>query len=90
VYPRRWVSQLLRLVVLVTLAVLMLSACGGSKRKPRFATYRSKRKPYNPANTAPRSLSPRFPSGSIRAGKTTHLRPSTSCCSGKRQAGWAQ
>ena len=32
-YPQRWVSQVLRLVVLVTLAVLMLSACGGVEKE---------------------------------------------------------
>jgi hypothetical protein len=33
VFPQRWVSQVLRLVVLVTLVVLMLSACGGVEKE---------------------------------------------------------
>jgi hypothetical protein len=35
VYPRRWVRQLLRLVVLVVLVVLALSACGGGEKEAK-------------------------------------------------------
>jgi hypothetical protein len=65
----RMVRQALRLVLLVTLVVLALSACGGGQEqanKPRPLP--EDKKALRPAYTARRSSSPHSPSGSARAG----------------------
>jgi hypothetical protein len=66
VYPQRWVSQVLRLVVLVTLAVLMLSACGGVKKEVEVRHLPEEAKALQPGEYRTEEFEPSF---SFRVGK---------------------
>jgi hypothetical protein len=66
VYPRRWVSQVLRLVVLVTLAVLMLSACGGVEKEAEVRHLPEQAKALQPGQYRTEEFEPSF---SFRVGK---------------------
>ena len=65
-YPQRWVSQVLRLVVLVTLAVLMLSACGGVKKEVEVRHLPEQAKALQPGEYRTEEFEPSF---SFRVGK---------------------
>jgi hypothetical protein len=76
----------LRLGLLTMLALMALA--GGGRRSPSVAPCRRRKgKPCAPANTAPRSSSPRSPSASVRDGQPTHLRRKTSCVSRANETG---
>jgi hypothetical protein len=66
VYPQRWVSQVLRLVVLVTLAVLMLSACGGVEKEAEVRHLPEQAKALQPGQYRTEEFEPSF---SFRVGK---------------------
>jgi hypothetical protein len=66
VYPQRWVSQVLRLVVLVTLVVLMLSACGGVKKEVEVRHLPEEAKALQPGEYRTEEFEPSF---SFRVGK---------------------
>jgi hypothetical protein len=66
VYPQRWVSQVLRLVVLVTLAVLMLSACGGIEKEVEVRHLPEEAKALQPGEYRTEEFEPSF---SFRVGK---------------------
>jgi hypothetical protein len=66
VYPQRWVSQVLRLVVLVTLAVLMLSACGGVEKEVEVRHLPEEAKALQPGEYRTEEFEPSF---SFRVGK---------------------
>jgi hypothetical protein len=66
VYPQRWVSQVLRLVVLVTLAVLMLSACGGVEKEVEVRHLPEEAKALQPGQYRTEEFEPSF---SFRVGK---------------------
>jgi hypothetical protein len=66
VYPQRWVSQVLRLVVLVTLAVLVLSACDGVEKKAEVRHLPEEAKPLQPGEYRTEEFEPSF---SFRVGK---------------------
>jgi hypothetical protein len=66
VYPQRWVSQVLRLVVLVTLAVLVLSACDGLEKKAEVRHLPEEAKPLQPGEYRTEEFKPSF---SFRVGK---------------------
>lgn len=75
-YPRRMVSQKLRLGLLVTLVILALSSCGGGAEgsqdeEAKGLPLPQDPKPCVPTNTTQLSSSPRSPSGSARAGQTS-------------------
>ena len=65
-YPQRWVSQVLRLVVLVTLAVLVLSACDGVEKKAEVRHLPEEAKPLQPGEYRTEEFEPSF---SFRVGK---------------------
>ena len=65
-YPQRWVSQVLRLVVLVTLAVLMLSACGGVEKEAEVRHLPEEAKALQPGQYRTEEFEPSF---SFRVGK---------------------
>jgi hypothetical protein len=76
-YHSTMVRRALRLGLVVTLAVLALSACDGEarhrakpmlKRNPKPAPYQRTLKPCALANITRSSSSPRSPSGSPRVG----------------------
>jgi len=60
VYPQRWVSQVLRLVVLVTLAVLMLSACGGVEKEAEVRHLPEEAKALRPGEYRTEEFEPSF------------------------------
>jgi hypothetical protein len=66
VYPQRWVSQVLRLVVLVTLAVLVLSACDGVEKQAKVRHLPEEAKPLQPGEYRTEEFEPSF---SFRVGK---------------------
>jgi hypothetical protein len=66
VYPQRWVSQVLMLVVLVTLAVLMLSACGGVEKEAEVRHLPEEAKALQPGEYLTEEFEPSF---SFRVGK---------------------
>ena len=59
-YPQRWVSQVLRLVVLVTLAVLVLSACDGVEKKAEVRHLPEEAKPLQPGEYRTEEFEPSF------------------------------
>ena len=59
-YPQRWVSQVLRLVVLVTLAVLMLSACGGVEKEAEVRHLPDEAKALPPGQYRTEEFEPSF------------------------------
>ena len=59
-YPQRWVSQVLRLVVLVTLAVLMLSACGGVEKEAEVRHLPEEAKALRPGEYRTEEFEPSF------------------------------
>lgn len=65
-YPQRWVSQVLRLVVLVTLVVLMLSACGGVEKEVEVRHLPEEAKALQPGEYRTEEFEPSF---SFRVGK---------------------
>ena len=65
-YTRRWVRQVLRLVVLVTLVVLMLSACGGVKKEVEVRHLPEEAKALQPGQYRTEEFEPSF---SFRVGK---------------------
>ncbi len=65
-YPQRWVSQVLRLVVLVTLAVLMLSARGGVEKEAEVRHLPKEAKALQPGEYRTEEFEPSF---SFRVGK---------------------
>jgi hypothetical protein len=66
VYPQRWVRQVLRLVVLVTLAVLVLSACDGVEKQAEVRHLPEEAKPLQPGEYRTEEFEPSF---SFRVGK---------------------
>ena len=65
-FPQRWVSQVLRLVVLATLVVLMLSACGGVEKEVEVHHLPEEAKVLQPGEYRTEEFEPSF---SFRVGK---------------------
>jgi hypothetical protein len=66
VYPQRWVSQVLWLVVLVTLAGLVLSACDGVEKQAKVRHLPEEAKALQPGEYRTEEFEPSF---SFRVGK---------------------